>query len=445
MVPSYFRIAFLLSLVWEVNALAVSPIRALILENRYEDAVPLCRQFELLSANDSDNYFACAWVYYRTKGTPQAERILEKQKRKMSLPEYQLLLAYGKMLKKQFGEAKKIIDVVANDNKGTSIGLTAQELQGENYELQDQLSVAAFIYRQVESYDSKRGWSHWGLGRYHLAQGETQRAIAELETTATLWPKHIGSRYDLAILALSQNDQTAAFKWLNECYHLNRADPGVLEQLGLLFEKKGLIGEAIKYWQKTVELKSDSPVAKEKLAKYSVQVVDELITNRRYSEALAKIKSMGDTGPQSELLLRRGIIYRSMKSYEKAAVDLKSYANAHPDSAPAMRELGVCYLNLNLADQARAYFKRAADIEPDNAFNHAWLAWTLEATKDYSAARAEWRRALDLFKDPAEIAKASRRLASVETHIRRGEGSKSRKDRGMDMGVGGKVDEDPED
>jgi tetratricopeptide (TPR) repeat protein len=420
---------------------ALSPIRALMQENRFEDALTACRQFETLSTYETDNMLACTWVYYRTGRNTSAERILEKLKRKFSLPEYQLLLAYGRIARKQYGEAKRLIDAVVNENKGTSVGLTAQELQGENYEAQGQLSVAAFIYKQVVSDDPKRGWSHWGLGRYHLASGETQRAVMELETTAKLWPKHVGSRFDLAIVALSQNNTAEAFRWLNECYKLNKADPGVLEQLGVLFEKKGLIADAVKYWTRALELNKDATLSKEKLAKYGGTLIDNLIANKRYAEALAKLKASGDVASQPELLLKRGVIYRNMKNYEKASIDLKTYLAKNPSDALAMRELGICYLNLNLPDEARNYFKRAASAEPDNGFNHAWLAWVSEAQKDYTAAREEWRKAIDLFKDPNEIEKASRRLSSVETRLRKGEGSKRRKDKGMDMGLGGAPEE----
>ncbi len=411
---------------------AVSPVRILLSENRMDDAVGVCRQVEVLSANDVDNLLACSWVYYRTDRIAAAEKMMERLKRKSSLPEYQLLTAYDLMKAKKYAEAKQILDNAANDNRGTAIGLTAQELQGENYELQGQLSTAAFLYKQVVVDDPKRGWAQWGLARYHLAQGDTHRAAIELETVAHLWPKHVASRFDLAVLAIGQDNSTDAAKWLFDCYRLNRADPGVLEQMGILFEKKGQIADAVKYWQKAVDVKKDSAVAKEKLAHYAVQVIDNLIENGKLSEALVQLKRP-DISDQPGMALRRGIVYRTMGKYDKAAIDLRAALVAKPNDARAARELGVCYLNMKLLAQAGNSFRKAVQEDPDSAINHAWLAWVLESQREWADSKNEWQKAIDLFKDPVELKRAARRLATVERQMSENKDSGNRK--GMDMGL----------
>ncbi len=412
-------------------AFAISPVRSYLNENRMEDALASCRQVEVLGTSEVDNVLACAWVYYRTDRVAAAEKILERVKRKSNLPEYQLLQAFGRMKAKQYTEAKKILDSVALENRGTTTGLAAQELQGENYELQGQLSTAAFLYKQVVVDDPKRAWSQWGLARYHLAQGDTGHASKELEMVTMLWPKHVASRFDLAVLAIARDDQKEAARWLMDCHRLNRADPGVLEQMGVLFEKRGQINEAVRYWQKALDIKKDSPTAKEKLAHYAVQVIDNLIENGKTAEALIQLKK-SDVSDQPGMALRRGIIYRSMGQYDKAAVDLRNALAQKPNDARAARELGVCYINLKLLTQAANYLRKAVQGDPDNAINHAWLAWVYESQREWADARAEWQRTIEVATDPVELQRATRRLAAVEKKTGSGKGAKRR---GMDMGL----------
>ncbi|MBM4303252.1 MAG: hypothetical protein FJ112_02875, partial [Deltaproteobacteria bacterium] len=40
----------------------VAPVKILLKENRIDEAVAVCRQYELLSTRDKDDRFACAWV-----------------------------------------------------------------------------------------------------------------------------------------------------------------------------------------------------------------------------------------------------------------------------------------------------------------------------------------------------------------------------------------------
>ena len=102
---------------------------------------------------------------------------------------------------------------------------------------------------------------------------------------------------------------------------------------------------------------------------------------------------------------------------KKAVSDLKGFLASFPQDALANQELGVCYLNMKLADSAEGYFKKAVQIEPDNGIHHAWLAYVYEGKKEYDAARAEWRKAVELMSDPVELEKANRKLSSLERRL----------------------------
>jgi len=280
------------------------------------------------------------------------------------------------------------------------------------------LDTAAFLYKQVVGEDSKRARAHWGLGRHYLARTDAVRAVSHLEQTAKLWPKHVGSRFNLGVIYFGEDNLIEAGRWFSECYKLNRADPGVLEYLGLLFEKKGKIKEAVKYWQKALDQKKDSAVSRQKLSEHYLVLIDSAIEEKRYTQALNLLSTSEKIiKDQPKLALRRGIINRNLNNFEKASGELLSYLGSNPNDAIALRELGIAYLNLKLLEQAGAYFSRALAIEPENGVNHAWMAFVLEGQNRLSEARDEWKRAIELLRDPGELERATRKLTSLERRI----------------------------
>lgn len=399
---------------------ALSPVRDLVQENRLDEAVPICRQFEVLSTTDNDSFLACAWVFFRIDQPDSAERMMQRVRNPASLPEYQLLQVYSQMKHKQYDPARRTITTLTEEHRGGPFAKQIQEVSAELYEAVGQLDTAAFIYKQLVSEDPQRVRAHWGLGRYYLARNDLGRAKMHLETTAKLWPKHLGSRYNLGVMNLQAGNLPDAGKWLAEAYRLNRADVGVLEQLGVLFEKKGMLGEAVKYWQRAADVSKDAVLAREKLKQHTVQLVDNLIESKQYDQALAQLDAFVRAGAKNpQFALRRGIILRNLGKFDPAMRELTSYLNTAPRDPLALRELGVCQLNLKQPEAALKYFLRAVDADPQNGMGFAWLAFTLEAKNKLSEARDAWRRAISLLTEPEELEKANRRLAAIEKRIPR--------------------------
>jgi tetratricopeptide (TPR) repeat protein len=395
-----------------------SQVRNLLRQNRLDEALPVCRQVEVLGTTNEDNLFACAWVYFRSDQINAGEKMLERLHRHYGNPEYQLLLGYDFFKKRQYEDARRSFDSMASKHRRGPTGLTAQELSGELYEAQGQLDTAAFVYRQVVGDDPNRGTAQWGLGRYYLAHGDNARAKQHLERTALLWPRHAASRVKLATLYLNLGDISTAAHWLAEAYRINKLDPQVLDQMGVLFEKKGMINQAIKQWQKSLEIKKDDKFAKDKLSTYLTYVVDALIEAKQYKQALNELDTSGKSlATDPKLLLRRGTIYLNMFKFEKAAGDFLAYVNSNPKDPLARRQLGICYLNLKLNDQALDNFSRALEAEPTNGINYAWMAYVLESQGRFTDAKEAWQKALELMKDPKDLERANRRLASVEKKL----------------------------
>jgi tetratricopeptide (TPR) repeat protein len=396
---------------------AASPARTLLNENRLDEAVGICRQFEVLSTIDVDNFLACAWVYLRTDRLDGAERFLDKiRKSGLASAELQLLLAFADLKHKRYEQSRLALNKLIEEQRSTPLGPVTQELSAELYETVGQVDTAAFIYKQVAADEPSRARAHWGLGRYYLSRGDIGRAKTHLSATARLWPKHVGSRYNLAVLLLQANEVAEAAKLLGQCYKINKADPGVLEQLGLVLEKRGNQPEAIKFWRKAVSVSPDAAVAKEKLAQYGTSAIDALIDAGQYDQALSQLNSFGKkVAAEPPFQLRRGIILRYQQKCDQALPVLTQYVQSFPKDAVGHREMGICFASTRKWDRAAVSFANAIDIDPSSGLNHAWLAYVFEVKKKWVEARNHWASAVKLLSDPADLSRARRRLASVES------------------------------
>lgn len=410
----FFIYVFTISLI----AHAAGPVRVLLQENRLEEALPICRQFEALDTDDIDSYLACAWVFFRSDKEESAIKLMQKIRKPGDISEYQLLVAFEKMKARNYELALRILDDLYATNRNSAIGISAYELKAEVNEEKGDSLTAAFLYKQVVGDDPTRARAHWGLARHYLATGDMIRARTHLEKTAKLWPKHVGSRYNLGVLHLSQENSREAGRWLSEAYKLDRSNPNVLEQLGLLFEKKGNTKDAVRYWQKTLILRKDSTVAKEKLSLYLAQLVDSLIEAGEYDKAMAELETSGKNVSSSpELLLRRATIHLRKNRFEQAIKDYASYLSSNPKDVVALRDLGVCYLNTKDLPRAAEQFRLSIIEEPTNGINYAWMAFVYEAQKEWQPARDYWKKAVSLLRDPVEVGKARRKLATIESRI----------------------------
>ncbi len=73
-----------------------------------------------------------------------------------------------------------------------------------------------------------------------------------------------------------------------------------------------------------------------------------------------------------------------------------SSGSGNLSDAHAQRRFGVRMAKMNLWREAMFRFRRATQIEPDNATSHNNLAVAYEATGDFDAAAKEYREALRL-------------------------------------------------
>ncbi|NDG27265.1 MAG: hypothetical protein EB120_08840 [Proteobacteria bacterium] len=84
----FWVLGFIVWMSWTPVTWGSAPlIRQLLSENRTEEAIPICRQYEVLPSRDNDVFLACSWVYYRTNRASAADALLAKLAQSKNLPE----------------------------------------------------------------------------------------------------------------------------------------------------------------------------------------------------------------------------------------------------------------------------------------------------------------------------------------------------------------------
>jgi Tfp pilus assembly protein PilF len=94
-------------------------------------------------------------------------------------------------------------------------------------------------------------------------------------------------------------------------------------------------------------------------------------------------------------------------------------SNGNLATADAQRQFGVRMAKMNLWREAMFRFKRAVEIEPDNAMAHNNLAVAYEAIGDFDAAAKEYREALRLDRSNDHIQKNYSRFVEFTTRSKK--------------------------
>ena len=97
----------------------------------------------------------------------------------------------------------------------------------------------------------------------------------------------------------------------------------------------------------------------------------------------------------------------------EAAAAYRTYLAVRPDSTDAMLNLGIVLVRLDRDGEARTVFADLTQLEPANVQAHVNLAFAMANTGMLAESVREFRRAIELEKDPVARAELERALAEL--------------------------------
>ncbi len=202
---------------------------------------------------------------------------------------------------------------------------------------------------------------------------------------------------------------TAALKTLLEVYETIPDDPYLHNSLGLVYLAKLRYKLAEQHFKTALKIRPDYIHAKNHLgATYLKQ--------KKWDLAIKCFEQVSDNDlyPTPEISLSNlGWAYFHQKMYKQAKFYFKKALDIQPDFLFAVHGLSSIYIQTGYYDQAINYLHYKLKVNPRAAILHSDLAKAYEAIKNYNQARKSWNLLLKLVPSTSPLAKeAQERLLS---------------------------------
>lgn len=116
------------------------------------------------------------------------------------------------------------------------------------------------------------------------------------------------------------------------------------------------------------------------------QPVDELILNKKYKAALAKIDSRLQEKPEAQLYFKQALVYKAQSEFLPAVKSLQAALFYEPENSLYLAELGETYSDLGNLYQALECFRNASRLSPGDLGLKGKLGRTYLNTEDFGRA-----------------------------------------------------------
>jgi len=234
------------------------------------------------------------------------------------------------------------------------------------------------------------------MGLLNLDRGDCDKAIIFLTKAAQINPDADVYNY-LALAFLTQCNYKEAVKYFQKAVELKPDYADAFYNCGIALQKQGMVEDAILSYKRAIELKPDNAAAYHNLAILLCEHGRLEMSSVNYKRAIEldnhyflAYNNFGD------LLQKQGKLDDAVNSY-KHAIYIK------PDYCEAYFNLGVAYQRqLNYNDAVKC-FKQAVTIKPDSAEYNYYLGNAFKNQGKFEDAINSYKNALKFKPEYAEV------------------------------------------
>ena len=246
-----------------------------------------------------------------------------------------------------------------------------------------------------------RGGLFPGFGQFwrEVSRGQAQRhdfgsAERSSRIAYLFWSDRAAHRNHEGRLAAAQGNLLGAASHYQEALRLDPEDAEAAEALAQHWARRGDADRAVAYMELAVERAPGYPDLHRKLGLLEA-------SRDRLHEALDAYDRALDLNPLFTIarLERAAVLFR-LERWEEAARAYRRVADAGLDSGDVLLHLGTCLERLDRPAEAEEAYREAADRSPEDALPHFRLGCLYRRRGRRDAAKASWRRYLELTREP---------------------------------------------
>lgn len=251
---------------------------------------------------------------------------------------------------------------------------------------------------------------HHLLGTIYADQLEYDAAIGAFQKALALAPSSPGHATRLALLFDEKQMYPQAIAHYTNALK-KQPSPELYGRLGTLYLLRENYEKAIEYFKKGLRFNIQSPELKQNILAAYHRWGFKLIKMEKYNDAANVLDAALVRHPFSYILLYdRGVVYESVKEYEKAIEQYKRVLSIRPDFSPprigiaaSLNNIGVRYVKLQDYQKAVTSYEDAIKWDAE-----CWqakqgleatllrLAWEKDNAGDLNDAIATYKRILEL-------------------------------------------------
>src|SRR5260370_2264060 len=226
------------------------------------------------------------------------------------------------------------------------------EEMGDLGEAESQLRAAAQTNPRSASIQHQLGEVLRREKRYIAAAACVRRAV-ELE------PDNASHSVLLAETLYDNGSAAKAIETLEKAVAAHPRSALAQSNLGTLYAREKRYDQSLGHFRTALGLDPTDGVTRLSLAK-------ALIGLDRYADALPLLNEALQGSRSPETLCLRGMVYRGLADYEKAAQDLRAAAELRPDDYQTQYNLGFVLARTAQFEQARRHLEKARSLQADS-------------------------------------------------------------------------------
>ncbi|MFH1353355.1 MAG: tetratricopeptide repeat protein [bacterium] len=264
---------------------------------------------------------------------------------------------------------------------------------GSVYEIRDDLKKAFHFYEKAVRLRPEDADVNFSLGRLYMKNKKYQTAGGYFERAVKNDPQNPMIRLTLAAFYEGQKKWVKTIEQYRAIYRINPDSISPLLKIGQIYRKIDNLDEAEKVYKKALETEPDNFPALIALAGIYEKGGDW----KKVRDVLMKFHLIKDDFPEIEMYL--GLAFLNLGEKEKAEDFFKKAVNLDPENAAVYHSLARIYIEAEEWREAIKCLDKCVEVSGENSDGYFLKGVCLDSLKDRESASAEFEKALKL--DPS--------------------------------------------